>query len=69
MGSTERLNQPPVSVAHHAAQAVAPDAVFDSRWAAWIERGRAHERRVIRRLVTWAFVLAMGAAIVYAFLS
>jgi hypothetical protein len=62
-------NQPPVSVAYHAAQAVTPDASFDTRWAAWIARGRAHERRVRRRFVTWAFVLAMGAAIVYAFLS
>jgi hypothetical protein len=72
MGNTERLNQPPVSVAYHAAQAVAPDADFDTRWAAWIARGRVHDRRVRRRFVTFvicASVLAMGAAIVYAFLS
>ncbi len=47
--------------------AVAPDRDFDPRWAAWIARGRARDRRV-RRFVTWAFGLSMGAAIVYAFL-
>jgi hypothetical protein len=65
--STELLNQLPVSAAHHAPPAVAPDPEFDARWAAWIARGRAHDRRV-RRFVTWAFGLSMGAAIVYAFL-
>jgi hypothetical protein len=64
---TELLNQLPVSAAHHAPPAVAPDPEFDARWAAWIARGRAHDRRV-RRFVTWAFGLSMAAAIVYAFL-
>ena len=33
---TELLNQLPVSAAHHAQLAVAPDPEFDTRWAAWI---------------------------------
>jgi hypothetical protein len=65
---TELLNQLPVSAAYHAPPAVAPDPDFDTRWAAWIARGRVHDRRV-RRSVTWAFGLSMGAAIVYAFLG
>jgi hypothetical protein len=65
MGNTELPTPFPVSAAYHAA--VAPDADFDTRWAAWVERGRAHEQRVRRRFVVWAGVLTMGAAIVYAF--
>jgi hypothetical protein len=67
MGNTELPTPLPVSAAYHAALAVAPDADFDTRWAAWVERGRAHEQRVRRRFVVWAGVLTMGAAIVYAF--
>jgi hypothetical protein len=50
-----------------AAAAVALDTDFDTRWAAWVTRGRIHEQRVRRRLVMWAGVIAVGAAIVYAF--
>jgi len=57
-----------VSAADHAATAIAPGADFDIRWAAWVARGRVHDQRVRRRLVVWVSVLAMGAAIVYAFL-
>jgi hypothetical protein len=48
--------------------AVTPDAGFDARWAAWVDRGRVHERRARRRFVAWAGVLAGGIAIVYAFI-
>jgi hypothetical protein len=48
--------------------AVAPDADFDARWAAWLARGRAHEQRGRRRLVIWAGALTIGAAVAYAFL-
>ena len=51
-----------------AARTVARDRNFDARWAAWLERGRAHEQHVRRRLMIWAGVLSIGAAIVYAFL-
>ena len=56
-----------VSVSDHATATV-PGADFDIRWAAWVARGRVHDQRVRRRLVVWASVLAMGAALVYAFL-
>jgi hypothetical protein len=64
---TELLNQLPVSAAYPAPPAVALDPDFDTRWAAWVARGRVHDRP-LRRFVTWASVLSMGAAIVYAFL-
>jgi hypothetical protein len=48
--------------------AVAPDAGFDARWAAWLARGRAHAQRARRRFVVRAGVLTIGAALVYAFL-
>jgi hypothetical protein len=57
-----------VSVSDHVATTSAPGADFDIRWAAWVARGRVHDQRVRRRLVVWASVLAMGAALVYAFL-
>ena len=49
-----------------------PDAGFQSRWDAWIERGRLHDRRVRHRLVVSGAVLGMTAtvvAIIYAFLQ
>lgn len=68
MVSKEPLPQPPVSAADSATPVVALDADFDARWAAWVERGRAHELRVRRRFVVWAGVLTIAAAIVGAFL-
>jgi hypothetical protein len=68
MVSSEPLAPLPVSAAFHLASAVAPDVGFDARWAAWVARGRVHEQRVRRRFLIWVSVLAMGAAIVYAFL-
>ena len=67
MVSNGPLIQSPVRAVERAAPAVAIDSDFDARWAAWIARGRVHEQRVRRRFV-WAAVLAMGAAIAYAFL-
>ena len=57
-----------VSVADHVATATALGADFDIRWAAWVAQGRVHDQRMRRRLVVSASVLAMGAALVYAFL-
>lgn len=65
---SEALTPVPVSVAYHAAPLPAPDADFDTRWAAWVARGRVHEQRVRRRLVVWAGALTIGAAILYALL-
>lgn len=58
----------PVSSTYQAAPAVIPDAGFDARWAAWMERGHAHDRRAQRRLVVWASLITTGAAVVYALL-
>jgi hypothetical protein len=68
MVSNEPSIHSPVSTADHAAPAVALDADFDTRWAAGVTRARIHDQRVRRTFVMWAGVLAVGAAIVYAFL-
>ncbi len=67
MSSIQSLSPLPVADTYHAA-AVPLDADFDARWAAWVTRGRAHERLVRRKLVVLAGVLATGTAIVYAFM-
>ena len=48
---------------------VPADGTFDTRWAAWLARGRAHERRVRRRLMICGALLAAGGAVVYAFIG
>ena len=52
-------------VPFHAAPIAPPGADFDSRWAAWVVRGRLHERRVRRASFVWAAGLAIVLAIVY----
>jgi len=47
--------------------AIARDADFGIRWAAWLARGRAHDRRVRRRLLVSAGLLVLAAALVYGF--
>ena len=42
---------------------------FDTRSAAWVARGRVHDRRVRRRFVVSAAVIAIGGAIAFAFLA
>ena len=68
MNTTELLTRLPDRAGDQAAPAVAPDADFATRWAAWVERGRVHEQRVRRRFVVSAGVLTLAAAITYAFL-
>jgi hypothetical protein len=68
MVSNQGLAPFPVSTASYAAPAVGFNAEFDARWAAWVARGRVHERLVRRKFVLWAGVLATVAAIAYAFL-
>ena len=48
---------------------VARDEDFEKRWAAWVARGRVHDQRVRRRFVVAAGVIAIGAAIAFAFLG
>ena len=68
MSSNEPLARRPVADTYHVAPAGALDADFDVRWAAWVTRGRAHEDVVRRTLGMFAGVLAISAAILYAFL-
>jgi hypothetical protein len=68
MVSSESVTQLPVGATFHVASAVAPDADFNARWAAWVARGRVHERRMRRRFMIWVAALGMGATIVYALL-
>ena len=61
----------PVRTDGHSAVAIAPDADFEARWAAWRTRGLAHERAVRRKLIlvaSLAGTLATAAAIAYTLL-
>jgi hypothetical protein len=61
----------PVSTGGDSRVAIAPDADFDARWAAWRTRGLAHERAVRRKLTLVAGVagiVATGVAIAYTLL-
>ena len=61
----------PVSTAGHSSVAIAPDADFDARRAAWRTRGIAHERAVRRKLILVAGVagsVATAVAIAYTLL-
>ena len=58
----------PVSTGGHSAVAIASDADFEARWAAWLTRGLAHERDVRRTLMLVAGVagiVATAVAIAY----
>ena len=58
----------PVRTDGHSAVAIAPDADFEARWAAWRTRGLAHERAVRRKLMLVAgFAGALAAAVVIAY--
>lgn len=61
MGGADLLTRVPIT-----GPAVVPDADFDSRWAAWVARGRVHEQRVRRRFLIGVPVVAIGAAIAFA---
>ena len=45
------------------------DVPFETRWAEWVARGRAHEHRVRRRLMIAGASLVLICALVYAFIS
>lgn len=44
------------------------DADFETRWNAWVARGRAHEAVVRRRFLVFGPALALAGAILFAFL-
>jgi len=45
------------------------DVGFNRRWALWLKRGRAHDRRVRRRFRVLFGVLLIAAVLLYAFLA
>ncbi len=61
--------QLPVTAASLMPRTVALDADFDTRWAAWVARGLAHEQHVRRRFLIWVPVIVIGAAIAFALLG
>ena len=67
MVTNEPVTELRSTVTFPGAPLVAGDADFATRWAAWVARGHVHERRVRRRFVSAAGVIAMGAAIAFAF--
>lgn len=64
---SERHHRFPAAAALHSAPAVVRDIPFETRWAAWVERGRDREQRGRRRYAMLAAAIA-AAAIAYAFL-
>ena len=68
MAISESLAQLPVAAVSPSPHAIVPDADFDTRWAAWLERGRVHEQRVRRRFLLWVHLIGIGAAIALALL-
>ena len=67
MVTNEPVAELRTTAAFHAGPLVAVDADFETRWAAWVARGLVHERRVRRRFVVLAAVIAIGGAIAFAF--
>ena len=68
MAIAASLAQLPVAAVSPATHAVVPEVDFDTRWAAWVERGRMHEQRVRRRFLIWVPVIGIGAAVAFALL-
>jgi hypothetical protein len=66
--SNEPFARRPVADTYQIAPAIALDADFDARWAAWVARGHAHEEIVRRKIGMFAGVLGVAAALLYAFL-
>ena len=62
----DNINHPATfaDTGYHAVLPLPFDAGFQSRWDAWVERGRVHDRRVRHRLMLSGAVLGMTAAAV-----
>jgi hypothetical protein len=67
MVTNETVAELQSTAAFHSAPLVAVDGDFETRWAAWVARGLVHERRVRRRFVVSAAVIAIGGAIAFVF--
>ena len=67
MVTTETVAELQSTAAFQSAPLVAVDGDFETRWAAWVARGLVHERRVRRRFVVSAAVIAIGGAIAFVF--
>ena len=68
MNQIASANPLPRTPTFEAIATVVPGDGFETRWAAWAEHGRIHERRARRRFMVGAAVVAMGAAILYVWL-
>ena len=64
MVPNESATAVPVRTEGYSAVAMARDADFEARWAAWRTRGLAHERAVRRKLTLVAGVAAIVATAV-----
>ena len=67
----DNVNQPAIlaDTGDHALLPQPSDAGLQSRWDAWVERGRVHDRRVRHGMVVSGAVLGMTAvtvAVIYA---
>ena len=67
MVTTETVAELQSTAAFQSGPLVAVNGDFETRWAAWVARGLVHERRVRRRFVVSAAVIAIGCAIAFAF--
>lgn len=69
MDNIENTTMTPLPEGYHAALPLPRDAGFQSRWDAWLERGRAHDLRVRQNVAVSGAVLAIAAmatAVIYA---
>jgi len=64
---TQILTPVPEALSYHPMPAVAGDADFKARWAAWLERGSVHELRARRRFAVRVGLFSLAAAIVFAY--
>lgn len=69
MVTNEPVTELPNTATFHGGPLVALDEDFDTRWDAWVARGRVHERRVRRRTVLSAAAIAIGGAVAFAFFA
>jgi hypothetical protein len=65
----EAVAEPRAAATSEGAPLVAVDRNFERRWTAWMARGQVHDRRVRRRFVVSAAVIAIGGAIAFAFVA
>jgi hypothetical protein len=69
MAINEPVAELPSTATFNRAPTAVLDGDFETHWVAWVARGQVHDRRVRRRFVVSAAVIATGGAIVFAFLA